>query len=157
MIKRVKWLKYKAWGHTNGMRPETKLKLETRNTVQFIASTITLSSTSVEVLLSEIQNGGKGFYKGSDFSSSTLHSRSATWRRQRRIPLWPLKRHYDHFLYNILKNVLFCTCSWSCPDSSFRREASAPTCAQRWVSFFRYSISLLNKADEQWRVCEAQT
>lgn len=60
------------------MRPDTKLKVVMRNTLQVIASTITLSSPPAsEVLLSEIRNG-KGFYKGSDFSSSTLHSRSAT-------------------------------------------------------------------------------
>lgn len=60
MVKRVKWLKYKAQGHIYRMRPETKLRLYTRNTLQFFASTITLSSSpSSEVLLSEIHNGSR--------------------------------------------------------------------------------------------------
>lgn len=49
------------------------------------------------------------------------------------------------------------TCSCSSPDSSVRAEASAPTCAQRWVSFFRYSISLVQKeAGQYWIPCAAE-
>lgn len=77
-VNRKTWLKGLSGRNTKpedtytSMRPQTKLELET---IKYPAGHCKYNNTIVCFLRYMTD---KGFYKGSDFSSSTLHSRSAT-------------------------------------------------------------------------------